>query len=78
MKLFHLIEDIQCITLCRGVFRQVDVYERDHRVYAKHGGGYVRLEGNGGTSVPSVLWKDLNSHSCIKVSGKWKAPEYNV
>lgn len=77
MKLFHCVEDVQCITYFRGVYHQVPVFQRGNRLYAKHGSGFIRLEGNKGTSCPSVMWHDLDSHVLIRPGeSRWVAPTY--
>ncbi len=76
MNLFHILEDVQCITRFRGVFHQVPVYRRGDRLYAKHGSGFIRLEGNGNTTAPSVIYVDLDKHPDISMTGKWKSPLY--
>lgn len=51
----------------RGVFRQVDLYERtdtatgNRRVYAKHGAGFVRLNAGGSTSLTSLRWIETDA-----------------
>lgn len=60
MDRFHLIPEAAAILTSKGVFRQVQLYRRGEGVYAKHGIGYIRLLPNSGTSVPSILWKDLD------------------
>lgn len=57
--LFHQL-DHECVILrANGVFTQTDVYERKGELYAKKGGGYVRLLENGKTSTPNTMWEDL-------------------
>ncbi len=64
-KLFHELDETdQVVLFNRGVYRQARLYRRydgkDHGLYAKYGGGYVRLSGRGGTSVPHITWLDLD------------------
>ena len=58
MGLFHKIEDAQAIISSRGVYRQVDVYQRDGYVYVKWGNGFIWL-GRNGTSKPDVMFHEL-------------------
>ena len=76
MKHFHIIEDTQIIMRSRGVFRQVAMYRRGVDLYAKHGGGFVRLMARGGTSAPNVSWDDMEDrHHCIrKTGGRFNEP----
>ena len=43
MEYFTVIPEGQAIMVSRGVYRQVPIYVRGGKVYARHGGGYVRL-----------------------------------
>jgi|2_EtaG_2_1085320.scaffolds.fasta_scaffold73754_2 hypothetical protein len=66
MDLFHIIDDVQVITRSRGVFRQVALYRRGNTLFAKHGGGYVKLMSKGGTSAPKVSWVNIEESPLIK------------
>ena len=59
MELFHIIDGGTAILFSRGVYRQAKVFRRGEHIFAQHGGGFIRLLQKGGTSVPSVAWKDL-------------------
>lgn len=48
--MFKLIEGEFAIVVASGVYQQVDLYERNGRLYARYGRGYVQLYANGGTS----------------------------
>ena len=61
MDFFTVIPEGQGIIQARGVYRQVALFERKGRVYAKHGGGYVRLNQGGSTSAPNIRWTDLDT-----------------
>lgn len=61
MDRFHIIDEGAAITLCKGVYRQVKVYQRGGKIYAGHAGGYIRLYKSGGTSLPHVSWKDIDA-----------------
>jgi hypothetical protein len=66
MQFFTIIPDAQAIVHSRGVYRQVPLYQRGNTIYAKHGGGYIRLSRGGGTSHPNVKWADIDTPI-----GKW-------
>lgn len=57
---FTLVENSFVITLSNGVWRQVDLYERNRMLFAKHGGGYIALNNDGATSAPKVKWKEIS------------------
>lgn len=58
--LFHRVDDSFAILRGRnGVFRQVDVYVYRGHLFARYGGGFIRLYHKGGTSVPAVFLDDL-------------------
>lgn len=61
---FSIIEEADVILVSRGVYRQVKAYKRKHGdetlVYAKYGGGFVRLYNNHSTSCPTVNWDETD------------------
>ena len=59
MDFFTAISEGQGIIHARGVYRQVALFERKGRVYARHGGGYVRLIQGGSTSSPNIRWAEI-------------------
>lgn len=60
-NLFHIIQDAQVIIQAKGgVFYQRKVYRRGNRIYAGHGGGFIRLGGGDATSCPNCSWSDLD------------------
>lgn len=61
MERFHIIDDGAVILRSRGVFKQAKVYRRGADVYAGHGSGFIKLGGQGGTSMPSVSWIDIEA-----------------
>lgn len=61
MQRFHKVEEGAVITLCRGIYRQAQLYRRGTALYALHGGGFLRLCSKGGTSVPHVSWKEIDA-----------------
>lgn len=77
MNLFHIIDNVQCITISRGVYRQEPVFFRDIELYVKHGSDFIKLLGSENTSAPYVRWIDLSYHNSIdRKNGKWKASVY--
>jgi hypothetical protein len=56
MSLFHVIDDAQVVLRSKGVFKQVKVFRRDNRLYAQHGGGFIGLRRDGGTTHPQIAW----------------------
>jgi hypothetical protein len=56
MSLFHVIDDAAAVLRTKGVFKQVKVFYRDNRLYAQHGGGFIGLRRDGGTTHPQVAW----------------------
>ena len=69
MRLFHVLDDMFCILLSRGTYKQAELYRRGEHLYAKHGSGFVRLMARGGTSAPNVSWVDMNTNQHVKSSG---------
>lgn len=60
MSLFNVVEGAVVVLVSRGVYRQAKVFLRDGEVYAGWGGGFVRLTANGGTTVPTVSWREFD------------------
>ena len=61
MQFFTIITDAKAIIHSRGVYRQVDLYLRGDRVFAKHGAGFVRLNAGGTTSAPNIRWAEIDT-----------------
>src|SRR5690606_6599448 len=61
MDFFTVIPDAHAIVYMRGVYRQAALYLRGDKVYAKWGGGFIRLSQGGATSHPNVRWADLDA-----------------
>jgi hypothetical protein len=59
--LFHIIEDKQTVVRnCKtGVYKQANLYRRKGEIYARIGGGFIRLLREGRTSQPALLWDDI-------------------
>ncbi|WP_299663868.1 hypothetical protein [uncultured Ruegeria sp.] len=60
MKFFTAITDAFGIIYSKGVYRQVPLYIRGERIYAKSGSGFIRLLQGGGTSAPNTKWYELD------------------
>lgn len=50
MSFFREVEGEAAVLVENGVFKQVPLYTRDGYLYAKAGGGFVRLMADGSTS----------------------------
>ncbi|QDP60531.1 MAG: hypothetical protein Unbinned338contig1000_24 [Prokaryotic dsDNA virus sp.] len=61
MKYFSICDEAQAIVHSKGVYRQVPVYIRDSNLYAKHGGGFIRLAAGCVTSSPNVRWSEIDT-----------------
>ncbi len=59
-KGFSVIVGAFCVTMNKGVFKQVAIYERDSILFAAYGSGFIRMMHGGRTSHPSVRWSDLD------------------
>ena len=55
IKPFMPVEGGYVITVSKGIQRQVDLYKREKLLYAKHGGGFIRLMQDGSTSVTTSI-----------------------
>lgn len=58
--MFHIIPDAVAITRVRGVFRQVQVFKFNGRVFVKHGSGYAWVMKSGDTSVPNLHLEEIH------------------
>lgn len=54
MGFFKQVEGVACVLVSRGVFKQTDIYIRDGYLYAKSGGGFIRLHRDASTTQSSV------------------------
>jgi hypothetical protein len=61
MLFFTVVPDAQAIVHARGVYRQVPLYLRGQKLYAKYGAGFVRLSQGGSTSAPNVKWSEIDA-----------------
>ena len=59
--LFHIVDEAQVILKSGGVFYQRKVYRRGRRLYAGHGGGFIRLGLHDATSCPKVSLESLDN-----------------
>ena len=79
--LFHIIEGAQVILRSRGVYFQRELYYRGDRLFAKHGGGYVRLGPDESTSAPAVSWETMDIPSYLQrhiTEAKFKPPMFST
>lgn len=58
MDLFEVVEDALVVLFSRGVYRQLPVFRRGDKFFAKVGAGFVRLHRGGSTTVPAIRWID--------------------
>lgn len=56
MDLFSIVEAGKVIISDRGVYSQVDLFERGANLYAGYRKGFVRLLARNLTTVPTVKW----------------------
>lgn len=70
LSLFSIIEGKQAVikNAKTGVYRQVDLYERDGEIYAKASGGFIRLMKEQRTSHPVTKWEHLDVKYGLPVS----------
>ena len=65
IDVFQEIPGSIAILRCKGLYKQTELYYRGKYVYAKYGSGFIRLFPQGGTSLPSVSWKDMDSAGAL-------------
>lgn len=59
-----------------GVYRQADLYRRGEVLFARQGGGYVRLGISGATSHPKTTWLEIDAAGAPVVIRDGVAPLY--
>ena len=69
MKYFSEIDEGNAIIVCGGVYYQRPLYQRDGRVYVKHGSGFVRLLQGGTSSIPKMRWLESDTPNGRIVEG---------
>lgn len=71
MDFFTPIPEAQAVVLSRGVYRQVPLFTRGGKVYAKIGTGFVRLMQGGAMSTPVGKWieTDVPEGTCTESQG---------
>lgn len=69
MHRFHIVDDAAVILRSKGVYRQAKVYRRGDDLYAGFGAGFIGLRRNGGTTLPSVSWEDIEAPFAVRYSG---------
>jgi hypothetical protein len=60
MEFFTPIPEAQAIIANRGVYRQVSLYTRGGKVYAKIGSGFIRMMQGGTMSTPHGKWLEID------------------
>ncbi len=82
-KLFHKVEGLQAILVRGGVYKQVDLYRKlidgEHRLFAKHGGGFIGLSAMvgsvGGTSHYGTSWLEIEADDgAVLMTGRLGRP----
>ena len=61
MNYFKEVPEASIIVRSRGVYRQVGMFARNGVVYAKQGGGFVKLSQGGATSQTGTMWVDIDA-----------------
>ena len=61
MERFKQVENGTVLTYSKGVYQQRKLFERARHLYAGHGSGFVMLYANGVTSLPGILWKEIDA-----------------
>lgn len=56
MDLFSIVTGAKVIISDRGIYRQVECYERGDMLFAAYRNGFVRLLARNITTVPHVKW----------------------
>lgn len=60
MGFFKHVEGEAAIIIENGVYKQVDLYTRDGTLYAKTGGGFIKLMADGSTTKAKVRLEHLS------------------
>lgn len=72
MTLFKRVDAGQVIISERGLYRQVDLYERDGQLFAAHKNGFVRLLDRENTTIPYVTWKAIEG---VEYTSEYNGPK---
>lgn len=76
MSVFTKLEDSYAVTYHRGLFRQVEVFERKGYLYVKHGSGFASLHKSNtaelATSLPDLKVVELNTDMVVGITKTWK------
>lgn len=60
--MFTIIEDAKAVTKCKGIYRQVKMYERQSRIYVSWSNGYIsvnKASSKLATSIPDVTIDEM-------------------
>jgi len=58
--LFQKIEGTAVVLKSKGIFKQVDLYQRGNELFAKWGSGFIGLRPRNGTTLPNVSWEHID------------------
>lgn len=63
----------------RGIYSALPLYARKETLFAKKGAGYLKLLGNGATSLDKLYWKEFNGGPQFIVSDNgFKPPTFKA
>ena len=68
MSGFNKLEGEFAVTVSNGIYKQVDVYERNGYLYVQQGSGFIQVNHTGGTTSPKVRLDELNIETPIAMS----------
>lgn len=74
MPFITIIEGAVALLHTKGVYRQVNIYQRGSSLYAKWGTGFVRLAAGGATSATNVRWAEIDTAE----AGAWREVAHAV
>lgn len=58
MEDFLPIPDSRVILRQNGIYRSAQLFENNKNLFAKHGGGFIKLLRGGSSTHKSILWSD--------------------
>jgi hypothetical protein len=74
MTLFSIVEGGKVIISDRGIYRQVDLYERGGMLFAGYKDGFIRLLGRENTTVPTIRWDAIEG---VEIVEDYQGPKTN-
>lgn len=75
MDLFSIVEAGKVIISERGLYKQVDLYERGGTLYAALRGGFVRLLARNQSTVPHIKWDAIEG---VAYREEYNGPRFEV